>query len=110
MAKNKMYLCFNAGNETFTVYLGKRGGWGWYDVPANIHARLSRLFDLAEQNTKDTENNQDDFFLAMEDPGTNKLVINESSINKKLPIQSGRSLPKFDHITDDNPEDYDDIY
>jgi hypothetical protein len=36
-------------------------GWGWYDTPADVAARIEAMFRSIEES----ETNQDDFVLAM---------------------------------------------
>ena len=59
-----MYLVFKPTGDK--VYLGKRMGWGWYDVHDDIKEKIIALFEIAENG--DYEGEQDDFALGMEDP------------------------------------------
>ena len=72
MANNRMYIVFKPTGDK--VYLGKRMGWGWYDVPKNLPEKLEQLFQVAETCLEDNFH-QDDFAIGMEDP------LNDSMVN-----------------------------
>jgi hypothetical protein len=64
-----MYIVFKPTGDK--VYLGKRMGYGWYNVPEDIHEQLSNLFHLAEESCFDE---QDNFCIGMEYPFDKNMV------------------------------------
>lgn len=60
MANNRMLLVYEPTGDA--VYLGKRMGYGWYDVPADIKESIEALFKKAEKYNED----QDAFILILE--------------------------------------------
>ena len=69
MANNRMYLMHRPSRKA--VYLGKRMGWGWYNVPDDVKERIKRLFKMVENQEADGD--QDDFCIALEDGETAPL-------------------------------------
>lgn len=73
MANNRMFLVHRPTG--LRVYLGKRFGWGWKNVPNDLGEQLQKLFDYLRENP---HGSQDDFLLAMEDvkeaPGAFDLI------------------------------------
>jgi hypothetical protein len=69
MANNRMYLVFKPTGDK--VYLGKRMGYGWYNVPDDIQQQLTNLFEVAENSYSGS---QDDFCIGMEEPFNDCMV------------------------------------
>lgn len=68
MANNRMYLLHRMTGRA--VYLGKRMGGGWYDVPQDLAERVVQLFDYIEQ-----EGDYDDVCVAMEDSAAASVAV-----------------------------------
>lgn len=76
MANNRMFLVYRPTGDA--VMLGKRMGWGWYDVPNDISERIVQLFALAEKAALQNENfSQDDFAVAMEHAARQPYVLSD---------------------------------
>lgn len=72
MATNRMFLLHvPSGNA---VYLGKRMGWGWHNVPEDVNKSIEKLFELVESSY-----DQDHFALAMEDCENNPYCFSKWS-------------------------------
>jgi len=63
MANSRMYLVHRPSRVA--VYLGKRMGWGWYDTPPDLAAKIDRLFDRAESECTSSADG-DDFCIVFE--------------------------------------------
>ena len=63
MANNRMYLIHSPTGQG--VFVGKRMGHGWYDVPNNLAENVRRLFEYVERESPGIS---DDFKIVMEDP------------------------------------------
>ena len=61
MANNRMFFIHIPSGKR--VYLGKRMGVGWYNVPDDLGARVKLLFDYLDGEYV----GQDDFAIALED-------------------------------------------
>src|SRR6185369_11071979 len=92
MANNRMFLVYKPTGDA--VYLGKRMGDGWYDVPETLGNALQALFDLVEHKGP-----LDGFALAMENGWDNPHVIDDwkecgdSSVEGLHQLIGGESLP-----------------
>jgi len=62
MANERMFLLHVPSG--YSVYLGKRMGWGWYDADESTGPRIQRLFEMVE--TQQAEGEQDAFAIAFE--------------------------------------------
>ncbi len=61
MANNRMWLVHRPTGKR--VFLAKRMGWGWYDTPDDLGAKVRALLEATEEDYQ----THDDFVLAMED-------------------------------------------
>lgn len=97
MANNRMYLVYRPTGDY--VYLGKRMGWGWYGTPDNLAEQVLNLFDIAAENTGES---QDDFLLAMESAENQPFVLDgelwESTEDKKMKINDSVPYGKAEAI------------
>ena len=62
MANQRMFLVHVPSG--CYVPLGKRMGWGWYDVPKDLSDRIQKLYKMIE--SQEAEGDQDDFVIAFE--------------------------------------------
>jgi hypothetical protein len=90
MANNRMYLLHRPSGKA--VYLGKRLGWGWYNVPDDLTMRVNELFRLVEEG--EVDGSQDDFCIALETTkeGATLAEGNWRSINHGIVINGVTSL------------------
>jgi len=63
MANKRLFLVHQPSGHA--VYLGKRMGWGWYDVHPDTARRLQWLYDRIE--SQEAEGDQDAFVLDCSD-------------------------------------------
>jgi hypothetical protein len=75
MANNRMYLLHKQSGAA--VYLGKRFGGGWDDVPDDLAERIRLLFRYVENSPG---NSKDDFAVAMEVGANQPHVIDDWQI------------------------------
>lgn len=68
MANNRLYIVHKPTKKC--VYLGKRMGWGWHDVPNNVRSNLNKFFEYLE-----TCEEQDSICIGMEDTINNDMAI-----------------------------------
>lgn len=65
MENNRMYLVYKPSGKG--VYLGKKAGTGWCDVPNNLSETITKLFKDSEQAWFSNPGaSQDDFAILME--------------------------------------------
>jgi hypothetical protein len=82
MANNRMYLCHRPSG--LAVYLGKRMGWGWYNVQDKLPEHLKALFAAVEN-----EHSQDDFCVVMENASDTELAQEQHETEPFLLITDG---------------------
>jgi len=63
MANERLFL--KHAPSGYSVYLGKRMGWGYYDAKPDIHLAIQRLFDMVE--SQEADGDQDEFVAALDD-------------------------------------------
>ena len=69
MAKNIMYFIHIPSG--LRVYIGKRMGVGWYNVPDNLGERIKALFDRLDGEYY----SQDDFAIALENADDTSMAL-----------------------------------
>jgi hypothetical protein len=70
-----MFLVYRPTGDC--VFLGKRMGFGWYNVPDDIKERIAKLFELAQNAAADGDFSQDDFAIALESGANQPHVIDK---------------------------------
>lgn len=74
MANNRMYLMHRPSQKA--VFLGKRLGEGWYDVPDDIKQRIETLFsEVDSMQGESIAPIQDDFCVALEDASDAAIAV-----------------------------------
>jgi hypothetical protein len=105
MANNRMFLTHRPTG--LSVYLGKRMGKGWYDIPDDVKELIDLLF---EEVYKREKYEQDDFVIAMENRKGQPYVVDyvvdyekgqPEKVGKLLRLKLNDKIPLAEADADD---------
>ena len=95
MANERMYLLHEPSG--YGVYMGKRMGWGWYDVPAILPHLIQHLHEIVELEAVGDE--QDAYIVVLDGDRRLKTVVWEKDHHEPLGKHAGgenRNVPWLD--------------